>query len=173
MANIIEGKVVLDTQQAGKDIDYLKNKENDLKEETKKTIDSFSSLENSIKNAFKKTAVVGFFDALKTGLDVMIKATRKQAEYVESANLLQVAYDNDTRSADKLIKSMNQLIGLDPSGLTKQLGTYRQFSSAMGIAGDSANMLSENLLKLQTDVSSLYNIDFDKAGKKLQSAIAG
>lgn len=173
MSEIVKAEVVVDTQQAGKDIDTIKEKTKEAGKVAEDAKTSFSGLGKSIKNAFSGTGLIGFVASLKKGIDVMIKATRKQAEYVESANLLQVAYDNDTKSADKLIRSMNQLIGLDPSGLTKQLGTYRQFSAAMGIAGDKANLLSENLLKLQTDVSSLYNIDFDKAGKKLQSAIAG
>lgn len=163
----------IDTKKANENIDTTKNAVKDAGKEADKTKESFDNLGKSITNAFKNTAVIGWVSALKQAINTMIKATKAEADYVESLNLLQVAYDDNTRSADKLISSMSELMGLDDSTLTKQLGTYRQFSSAMGIAGDKANMLSENLLKLQEDVSSLYNIDFDKAGKKLQSAIAG
>ncbi len=169
----VETIVDINTKEANKNIETTKNLVKDTGKEADNTKEKFGSLGNQIKNAFSSSALLGWIGALKKGLDVMIKATKAEAEYVESVNLLQVAYEDNTKSADKLIRSMNQLIGLDPSNLTKQLGIYRQFSSAMGIAGDKANMLSENLLKLQTDISSLYNIDFDVAGKKLQSAIAG
>lgn len=169
----VKAELEVNTQQAGKDIDNIKNKVKETGKEVDKTTEKFANFGKSISSALSSTTLVGFVSSLKKALDIMIKLTKPQAEYVESMNLLQVAYEDNTKSADKLIKSMNQLIGLDPSGLVRQLGIYRQFSSAMGIAGDSANMLSENLLKLQTDISSLYNIDFDVAGKKLQSAIAG
>ena len=169
----VGAKIVIDTKEAVNSIDKVTKGVQKANEETTNFKKTLSNLGDNITSAFKNTAIVGWISAIKTGLDVMIKATKAEADYVESLNLMQVAYDNDTKSADKLIHSMNELIGLDPSNLTKQLGTYRQFSSAMGIAGKQANMLSENLLKLQTDVSSLYNIDFATAGKKLQSAIAG
>lgn len=169
----VKAELEVNTQQAGKDIENITGKVKDAGKEVDKTSEKFANFGKSISSALSSTAIIGFVSSLKKGLDIMIKLTKPQAEYVESMNLLQVAYEDNTKSADKLIKSMNQLIGLDPSNLVRQLGVYRQFSSAMGITGDSANMLSENLLKLQTDISSLYNLDFEVAGKKLQSAIAG
>ncbi len=163
----------LSTQQANKDLDTLKNKTQEAGDEMDKTKGKAKSLGQEIQNAFKSTPIISWIATLKKSIDVMIKATSAESEYIESMNLLQVAYGGTAESGEKLINTMNQMLGLNPSGLTKQLGIYRQFSSAMGITNESATMLSENLLKLQADVSSLYNLDFDVAGKKLQSAIAG
>lgn len=163
----------LSTQPANKDLDTLISKTQEAGNEMDKTKGKAKSLGQEIQDAFKSTPIISWIASLKKGLDVMIKATSAQSQYIESMNLLQVAYGGTAESGEKLINTMNQMLGLDPSGLTKQLGIYRQFSSAMGITGENATMLSENLLKLQADVSSLYNLDFSVAGNKLQSAIAG
>lgn len=165
--------VNLNTKPAEKNLDNLTKGAERTEKQLKKTGQEAETLGNKLKRAFSPTAIIGWIGTLKQGIETMIRATKAESEYVESVNLLTVAYNGNAESAEKLIYNMNQLLGLDPSGLTKQLGIYRQFTSAMGIAGDKASLLSENLLKLQADVSSLYNLDFDVAGKKLQSAIAG
>ena len=126
-----------------------------------------------IKNAFQSTEIIGFAVAVKNLTEVMLKASKAETEYIESMNLLQNAYKGNTTSAEKLINTMSDFYGLDPSGVTKQLGTYRQMSSALGIAADKANLLSENMIKLQEDVSSLYNISNQVANSKLTSALTG
>ena len=173
MSNIVKLLLGLDTSQATKSTGALEKGADKANKSINALDKSVTSLGNAIKIAFQQTPIIAFVGSLKKAIDVMGKLTQKESDYIESLNLLYVAYDNNADSAERLINNMNQLLGLDHAGLTKQLGVYRQFSSAMGIAGEKANLLSENLLKLQADVSSLYNLDFATAGKKLQSALAG
>lgn len=143
------------------------------KKEVKALRTEFKGLGNDIINAFNTTAIIGWAGALKNVIDTMLKATKQQSNYIESLNLLEVAYKGNTASADALIDKLNTMYGLDPSGLTKQIGIYKQMTSAMGFANETSALLAENLTKMQEDVSSLYNLDFDKVGSKFQSALAG
>lgn len=137
------------------------------------TTSNVSNLGKAMNNAFKSTKIIAFASTIKSITESMINATKKQTEYIENLNLLQVAYGEVNNSGEQLVNTLSDVLGIDQSGLTKSLGTYRQMSSALGIVNDSADMLSENLLKLQLDMSSLYNLDFERAGKILQVTMAG
>lgn len=134
---------------------------------------SVRDLGKEIKKTFNQSTIIGFAKAMSDLLDNMIRLSTPQAKFIENLNLMEVAFDKNSDSAYKLLDSMNDVFGLDPSNMAKQVGTYRQMASAMDISSDTAALLSENLLKLQDDVSSLYNLDTDKVFTKFQSAMAG
>lgn len=144
-----------------------------LNSESKNLQKNLHSLGDEIKYAFNSSVIIGFARLLKNVTNTMINAGKAQTEYIENLHLLQVAYGETNSSGEKLVKSMADLSGLDISQLTKSLGKYRQLSNALGIARDSANILSENLLKMQNDIASLYNLDTADVSKKLMSALTG
>lgn len=144
-----------------------------LNSESKNLQKNLHSLGDEIKYAFNSSVIIGFARLLKNVTNTMINAGKAQTEYIENLHLLQVAYGETNSSGEKLVKSMADLSGLDISQLTKSLGKYRQLSNALEIASDSANILSENLLKMQNDIASLYNLDTADVSKKLMSALTG
>ena len=144
-----------------------------LNSESKNLQKNLHTLGDEIKYAFNSSVIIGFARLLKNVTNTMINAGKAQTEYIENLHLLQVAYGETNSSGEKLVKSMADLSGLDISQLTKSLGKYRQLSNALGIASDSANILSENLLKMQNDIASLYNLDTADVSKKLMSALTG
>lgn len=152
--------------------EFAKNIKNGTKE-LKNLKNTTKELAEDVKKAFNSSAIVGWVKVIKNATDSMIKASKAQSEYIENLNLLDTAYGNTENSGRKLIQQLSDLIGLDPSGLTKQLGTYRELGSALNIDSKNASLLAENLLKMTQDVSSLYNLDLSDASKKLTSAMAG
>ena len=144
-----------------------------LNSESKNLQKNLHTLGDEIKYAFNSSAIIGFARLIKNVTNTMINAGKAQTEYIENLHLLQVAYGETNSSGEKLVKSMADLSGLDISQLTKSLGKYRQLSNALGIASDSANILSENLLKMQNDIDSLYNLNTADVSKKLMSALTG
>lgn len=141
--------------------------------EVDETAQSYKNLGNAILGALKLTSPLAAIKGLKNYVDAMNEASKAEAEYIESMNLLKVSYEDNITSANELINKLKDMYGLDPAGLTQQLGVYKQMTSAMGMANETSALLSENLLKMQEDVASLYNLDFDEVGKKFQSALAG
>lgn len=145
---------------------------------TKMTIDDVGK---SIKKAFgRETSFIGTIKSLKSIMDHMMKASEAEAEYVESMNLLAVSYRQDTIEGKKLydqtnqlLGSMKEILGLDPSKLTQEVGIYKQMTSAMGMTNKQSALLAENLIKLQQDTASLYNLQSSEVATKFQSALAG
>ena len=144
-----------------------------LNSETKNLQKNLHSISDEVKLAFNTSAIIGFARLIKSITNTMINAGKAQTEYIENLHLLQVAYGETNSSGEKLVKNMADLSGLDISQLTKSLGKYRQLSNALGIVSDSANILSENLLKMQNDIASLYNLNTADVSKKLMSALTG
>ena len=132
-----------------------------------------NNLGDNISKAFQTTAIIGWGKAIMNVTNQMINASKAQSEYIENFNLLEVSYKQNTDSAEHLMNTLKNFYGLDPSGLTKQLATYKQMTSAMQLGEKASSLLSENLLKMQEDVASLYNLDFSRVGSKFQSALAG
>jgi len=128
---------------------------------------------NNLASAFSKGAVIGWAYAIKTSVDTMLKATKKQTEYIENLNMMKVAFGDTAESAEAFVNKLSGKIGFDTASLTKQLGIFRQISSAMGYTANTADLLSKNLAKMALDISSLYNVDLDRANKALESALTG
>lgn len=150
-----------------------KNSIKSVRKELKALRGDVTSLVGGLSTPLKISGILSLTSALKGSVNAMIKASSKQAEYVENLNLLDTAYGTTSNTGRQLINTMSDLIGLDPSNLTKSLGVYRQMTSALGIAGETANTLSENLVQMQTDMMSLYNLSFERAGQILQVTLSG
>ncbi len=166
ITNFMQLFIKLDGKQAKKE---LKNITSDIKDQKK----SWNDLKTVMYDTLNKSKIVAFTSAIKDTTKFMLKASEAQTEYIENLNLLDTAYGNVNNSGRNLIQTLSNAIGLDTSSLTKSLGVYKQMSSALGIASEASSLLSENLLKLQLDISSLYNLDFARAGEILQVTLSG
>lgn len=144
-----------------------------LRRETELTEKAFNEIGKIVKNTLKQNPLIAYIGTIKEATSLMIKLTKAQTEYIEDLNLLDVAYGDANNSGKKLVSTMSNMIGLDQKSLTKSLGVYKQMASAMGITSEASSLLSENLLKMQTDISSLYNLDFARAGQILQVTLSG
>ena len=163
----VEAKDAVNGTKKAKDsvVEYAK--------ELKKLEKHFSSLSYIATKTFNSFKIVGLVKGIKSLTSAMINASQAQTDYIESLNLMDTAYGDVNNSGRKLIDTMNETIGLDQSGLTKTLGTYRQIADALGLANKEADKFSENLLKMTQDVSSLYNLTFEEASNKMISGITG
>lgn len=146
---------------------------NNLNSQSKNLQKNMRSLGNEIKYAFNSSPIIGFARLMKNITNTMISAGKAQTEYIENLHLLQTAYGEAGSSGEKLVQKMATLSGLDLSELTKSLGQFRQLTGAMGLASDSADLLSENLLKMRNDISSLYNLDTADVSRLLMSGLTG
>lgn len=101
-------------------------------------------------------------------------ALAKQSfDYLENFNLFQVAFNGNYNSAERFINKMSEMYGLDESWLTQTVGKFKQLSNAMGITAETGEKVSKLLTQMSLDISSLYNVDIDRAAATLSSAMAG
>lgn len=163
--------------------DFLKELDSKQIKELDNSVGSVAALASSQKDA-KKTS-----NALKTALSVskmtaftvatekLIKSFSKMSEqsaaYLENMNLLDVAYNNNTTSADRLVNRMAEMYGLDESWGYRTVGMFKQLANAMDITGETGTKMANVLSLLAVDLSSLYNVSTTKSVEKLESALAG
>ena len=140
---------------------------------TEKINEDVKDMSKYIKLAFNYTTVREFSRALQRTFTVMSNLATKSSDYLENINLFQVAFDNNYNSAEKFINKLNEMYGLDESWLVKTVGIFKQLSNAMNLSTEQGTKLSTLLTQMSIDISSLYNIDINRASSVLQSAMAG
>lgn len=134
---------------------------------------STKELKDTVSKAYNYTMVRNFTRGLNALVKTMGNLTTKSSEYLENINLYQVAFDGAYQQADKFINKITEMYGIDQSWATKTVGIFKQLSNAMGLSIEQGTKLSTLMTQMSLDISSLYNIDIDRASSVLQSALAG
>ena len=78
-----------------------------------------------------------------------------------------------TDSALEYANSLEKLLGIDPSQFIRYQAVFQNMAGGFGIASTSAAKMSKNLTQLGYDLASVFNVKFDTAMEKLESAISG
>lgn len=163
--------------------DSFKKKNNDIKDtenSTEKLNNSLGKIDKTLSKIDKSSSWTGFRSLLSSIKDFSkqsYKWIEASAGYAENLNLMQVAFKETgeelNRTNESIVNGLSDAFGLDESVMTRQLGYYRQIGNALNIDAKYADTLAHNLLKMQLDMSSLYNLSFEKSGEVLQSSMAG
>lgn len=158
-----------------------------VKDNTQKIDKNTSKFAKNMNSAFSIGKILIFGKAMGRLISGMNNLVQKSANYTENINLLEVAYANINRKTgefnedikvtsariEKLINNMSEVYGLDESDLARQFGIFKQLANAMELPTQTAENLSEIMVKMRQDIASLYNLDLERAGNALQSALAG
>ena len=140
---------------------------------TEKINKDVKDMSKYIKLAFNYTTIREFSRALNRVFTIMSNLATKSSDYLENINLFQVAFDNTYRNAEQFVNKLNEMYGLDESWLIRTVGIFKQLSNAMNLSTEQGTKLSTLLTQMSIDISSLYNIDIERASSTLQSALAG
>lgn len=160
----------------------LSNVSNDIVKETEKTNDSISKQmtvmsKNATKNAsgFIRTIrkkLVAAFGTVATG--AFIKSCIEVGSNVtEVQNVVDTAFKDLSWQADQWASNAMTNFGLSELSAKKYMGVFGQMSNAMGITGNAALDMAENVTGLTGDVASFYNLGTDEAYTKLKSIWTG
>ena len=137
---------------------------------------SFSEIADSsekVAKAFNNIKFGAIVIALKKISNITGKLISQSSSYLENVNLYQVAFNGLYQEADHFVNKMTEMYGLDESWGTRTVGIFRQLANAMGLAREEADRLSYLMTQMSVDISSLFNVDVDRASQILQSALAG
>lgn len=125
------------------------------------------------------------FGGIYAGLRILTTTTKrlfgftsnlveKASDYLETLNLWQVAFKNNTDTADKFIQKMNRLYGVSEKNLMNYQAIFKNmFSSLGGLEEATSSKLSEAFTKWALDFSSLFNVSIDSAMSKFQAVLSG
>lgn len=131
---------------------------------------------NNIAKSLRLANLTYIFYMFKRIGNVVYDLVKVYAEYQENINLATVAYNGLINAQNKLypfVESMANAFGLNESELIRSVGLFKQMANAMQLTQEQGELLSEGLTKMAYDISSLYNISFDRAMSALQSSLVG
>ncbi len=147
-----------------------------LEDSAKNTTTVNKDMDKMSKNfnlAFNYTALRTFARGLSKVVQGFSAMTSKSTAFLEDFNLFQVAFRGNYTEATKFVNKLSEMYGLDEDWLIKTTSQFKQLSNAMGLANETGEKVSKLMTELAIDISSLYNIDVDRASSVLQSALAG
>lgn len=94
-------------------------------------------------------------------------------DYTETLNLWQVAMRENVGLAQGFVNAMRRAYGMSERTLMNTQAIYKNMIGTLGLVSEeTAYGLSESLLKMTLDFSSLYNVSFESATEKFQSMLA-
>ena len=138
-----------------------------------KMSDSSKEMSKNFNLAFDYTALRTFARGLSKVVEGFTAMTSRSTAFLEDFNLFQVAFRGNYIEATRFINTMAEMYGLDEDWLIKTTSQFKQLSNAMGLANETGEKVSKLMTEMAVDISSLYNIDVDRASSILQSALAG
>ena len=142
-------------------------------EQTKEISKGIKDIDRKVNVAFNYTAIRTFGRAMMNLTKTISKSVSASASYLENMNLLDVAFNNNTREADKFVNKLSEMYGLDESWGYRTVGIFKQLANAMGVSAEAGDKLATILTQLSIDTASLYNIDTSDAVSIFSSALAG
>lgn len=123
----------------------------------------FSGMGKKIAGALSIAAFAKFTkDCIEVGSNV-----------TEVQNVVDTAFGDLSRQADLWASNAMTNFGLSELSAKKYMGVFGQMSNAMGITGQAALDMAEDVTGLTGDVASFYNLGTDEAYTKLKSIWTG
>lgn len=156
-----------------KGFDEAEKRTKKLKDDTKDASKSAKDFGTSL-GAGLKTAAVGVLARGISKLATEIpRLTKKSADYIETLNVLEVAFDGNSESIRKFTSNIADTLNLDDATLIKTAASFKTLANSMGYASELGSKFSRMMTQLSTDVASLYNTDIKDAASMIQYAVQG
>ena len=140
---------------------------------TKQASSSADDLYQKFKGMFTVGKIIASARAIKSLASGFTNLIAVSANYLENLNLVDVAFHNNTASADTLTRKLSEMYGLDESWGYRTIGIFKQLGNAMGLAEETSTKLAKTMTFLSIDTASLYNMSVEESSNALQSALAG
>jgi hypothetical protein len=103
----------------------------------------------------------------------MMNLVQAGSDYNETLNLWQVAMRDNLDVADQFVNKMQKAYGISTKTLMNAQAIFKNMVGNLGNVSDStAYALSEALVQMSVDFSSLYNVKLNEAFNKMQAMLA-
>ncbi len=182
----------VDLDSFGADMEKLANKMRPLADEMQKVANGFAafpakiqqyiSASNKIPSTNTRSAtsfanlaakITAAVYTLKRVGGVVASWINESNEYIENLNLFTVAMGEYAGEAQKYAEQVGDAMGIDPAEWMRAQGVFMLLGTGFGVAGDRAELMSQQLTQLGYDLSSIYNLPIEEAMQKLKSGFAG
>ena len=99
---------------------------------------------------------------------------KKGADYVETLNLWETAMKDNVSQATEFVNKMNEAYGISKKTLMNAQAVFKNMIGTLGgVSEEISYKLSEGITQMAVDYASLFNVNFEQAFIRFQSALAG
>ena len=182
----------IDTRKLYNQINSLTRIFKPFADEMQKVANGFSAFPSKIQRLISSTnslattnnkaakSYINLYAKLKMAATSMVQVARKIATgieetmtYHETVNLFSVSMGKYAEEAYNYAQQVSDIMGIDPAQWMKYQGTIMTLATGFGIAGDKANIMSQQLTQLAYDISSYADLPIAEAMQKIQSGFSG
>lgn len=137
-----------------------------------------SSVSNFVSSSFNKMFDVGklylYWNVTKRIRDTLVQLINSSIDYIETQNLFDVSMGSQSENAYKFMNTMANTFGMARTELMNYQASFNNvLKSLPGLADETSYVLSETLMKMAGDYSSLFNFTLPQAMEKFQAALTG
>ena len=152
-------------------IQRIISQNNKLESSNKRLGASYNSLGISISKV--KFQIIALYFGLRRVARSMGEWVEESNDYVENLNLFRVTMRGASDEALEFANKVHDAFGIDPSEWIRFQAVFHNMATGFGIAADKATIMSKNLTQLGYDLATVFNVNYEVAMQKLQSALAG
>ncbi len=137
----------------------------------KKLEKSYNILGVSFKSVHAKLGIL--YIGIRKLNNIMADWIIESTSYVENLNLFRISMRDASDEALNYAFAVREAFGIDPSEWIRFQAVFQNMATGFGIAADKATVMSKNLTQLGYDLATVFNVNYEIAMQKLQSALAG
>lgn len=127
----------------------------------------------SINDMFSVGKVYFFFNYTKQMFRGLGNIIASAMDFTETENYFARAMGNMYDRAIQFQEKLTEMYGMSANTMMNAQASYKNMIGSLGgLSDEMAYKLSETVTKMTLDFSSLYNVDFESASQKFQSALS-
>ena len=139
-----------------------------------KTAKSGNNLKNGLSTVFDANKLYLYWNLTKRLRTSLMNVFNSAVDYLETQNKFNMSMGTGKPQAIKFVNQISEAIGIAKNDLMDYQSTYKNILSGLGNFSDTqSEKISESLVKMALDYSSLFNVSQANAMEKFQSALVG
>lgn len=142
-----------------------------LERKSKTTTVSTKELASSVKSLFSD--IRSIWNGINRISNIANEWFMESANYSEALNLFNVTMKDGADYALEYANNVRDVLSIDVKEWLNYQGEFENLVEGYDVAVDRARIMSKNLTQLSYDLSSVFNVDVEKAFQKLQSGMSG
>lgn len=161
----LRNRLTPEMQKATKETAKLKAQVDKLDQSNKKVNKSTSFFSSTL----GKLATIAF--SARTAGRLFTSLIKESAAYIENLNLFAVTFGETYKETLDWSLDLAENFGIASNEVVRFTGLFKQLSTAIGVTGETGDVMSKVLTQLGLDLASFYNTTVQQAMEKLQAGI--
>jgi len=150
------------------------NAGNEISKSFSQTMKTTGGLKERLSSMFDVNKLYLYWNLTKRLRVALANVYNSAVDYIETQNKFNMAMGSGKPQAVRFVNQISEAIGIAKAELMDYQSTYKNIISGLGNFTDiESERISESLVKMALDYSSMFNVGQEDAMNKFQSALVG